>query len=125
MLHHSDAQNKIFIAGSISIKSLSENDISFINEIVESNHTILIGDAFGLDKAIQEFLLKCCYRNVIVYFSGDKARNNLGNWLTKQNLNPDNLTGKSFYQIKDKAMAKDCDCGLFFGMVKVKELNTI
>ena len=63
---------------------------------------------------MQEYLLKCNYRDVIVYFSGEKIRNNLGNWQTRQNLNPENLTGKSFYQIKDEAMAKACDCGFFF-----------
>jgi hypothetical protein len=104
----------IFVAGSISIKSLNEKELLYIDEIIKNEQTILIGDALGVDKAVQEYLLKHNYQKIIVYFSGEKVRNNLGSWHIKQHPNPENLTGKSFYQIKDKAMARDCDCGLFF-----------
>ena len=104
----------VFISGSISIKSLNETYLAFLEEIVEGKRTILIGDAQGVDKAVQEYLLEQNYQNVIVYFSGEKCRNNIGNWQTKQCPNPDNLTGRKLYQLKDKAMAEDCDCGLMF-----------
>ena len=105
---------KVFISGSISIKSLDEEQRTVIERVVESNHTILIGDAYGVDKAVQQYLTEKDYRSVIVYFSGEKARNNIGNWQTKQIPNPENLTGRSRYQLKDKAMANDCDCGIMF-----------
>ena len=104
----------VFISGSISVKSLDEKYLAFLEQIVEGNRTILIGDAYGVDKAVQEYLLGQNYLNVTVYFSGEKCRNNIGNWQTKQCPNPDNLTGRDFYQLKDKAMAEDCDCGLMF-----------
>jgi hypothetical protein len=85
-----------------------------VEELVERNRTILIGDAYGIDKAVQQYLYEQKYQNVIVYFSGEKVRNNIGNWQTKQIPNPENLTGRSRYQLKDKAMADDCDCGLMF-----------
>ena len=97
----------VFISGSISIKTLKEEDISAIGQIVEEGHTILIGDAYGVDKAVQQYLAKQDYRSVIVYFSGKKLRNNIGNWQTKHIPNPENLTGRSQYQLKDKAMADD------------------
>ena len=105
---------KVFISGSISIKSLREDDISPLEQLVEDNRHILIGDAFGIDKAVQEYLFRCNYKNVTVYFSGEKARNNIGNWQTKQISNPENLEGRSRYQLKDKAMAYDCDSAIMF-----------
>jgi hypothetical protein len=104
----------IFISGSISIKSLRKNDIAALEQIVEGNHTILIGDANGVDKAVQQYLFEQKYQKVMVYFSGLKLRNNIGNWQTKQIFNPENQTGRMCYQLKDKAMADDCDSGIMF-----------
>ena len=106
--------DKVFISGSISIKSLTKYNMMFLEHFLEDNPTILIGDAFGVDKAVQQILADRNYRSVIVYFSGEKVRNNIGDWQTKQIPNPENLTGRSRYQLKDKAMADDCDCGLMF-----------
>ena len=102
---------KVFISGSISLKTFYTTPVE---ELVERNRTILIGDACGIDKAVQQYLYEQKYQNVIVYFSGDKVRNNIGYWQTKQIPNPDNLTGKSRYQLKDKAMADDCDSAIMF-----------
>jgi len=105
---------KVFISGSISTKSLSKNAIFYLAQIIEGAHTILIGDAHGVDKTVQQYLSDRNYQNVIVYFSGEAVRNNIGNWQTKQISNPENLTGRSRYQLKDKAIADDCDCGVMF-----------
>jgi hypothetical protein len=105
---------KVFISGSISKKTLSKNAIAYLEEIVERNRTILIGDAYGVDKFVQQYLHERNYQNVVVYFSGEELRNNIGNWQTKQIPNIENLTGRSRYQLKDKAMADDCDCGMMF-----------
>ena len=105
---------KVFISGSISKKSLTENELVYMEQIVEGKHTILIGDAYGVDKAVQQILVENNYQQVMVYFSGEKVRNNPGNWQTKQIPNPENLTGRSRYQLKDKAMADDCDSGIMF-----------
>lgn len=103
---------RIFISGSISIKELREEDIPFLEELLEGKHTILIGDAYGIDKAVQEYLYKNSYQNVIVYCSGENARNNIGGWQVKRVANPTNLTGRLFYKIKDEAMGNDCDSAL-------------
>ena len=105
---------KIFISGSISTRSLSKNAIDYMEQIVEGNRVILIGDAHGVDRAVQQYLFEQNYLNVIVYFSGEAGRNNIGTWQTKQIPNPENLTGRSRYQLKDKVMADDCDCGMMF-----------
>ena len=111
---HKSIPMKVFISGSISKKTLDENDIAYMEQIVEGKRTILIGDADGVDRAVQQYLFEQNYQNVIVYFSGENVRHNIGNWQTKQIPNPDNLTGKPRYQLKDKAMADDCDCGMMF-----------
>ena len=67
-----------------------------------------------MDRAVQQILADRGYQSVIVYFSDAYPRNNIGNWQTRQIPNPDHLTGKSRYQLKDKAMATDCDCGIMF-----------
>jgi hypothetical protein len=105
---------KVFISGSISKKTLSKNAIEYMEQITEGNRTILIGDAHGVDRAVQQYLSEKNYKNVIVYFSGKEIRNNIGNWQTRQIPNPENLSGRSRYQLKDKAMAEDSDCGMMF-----------
>ena len=105
---------KVFISGSIGRKTLSKNEIACMVEIIEGNRAVLIGDACGVDKAVQQYLFEQNYQNVTVYFSGEKLRNNAGNWQTKQILNPENLTGRSRYQLKDTAMADECDYGIMF-----------
>jgi len=105
---------KVFISGTAGTESLNENDFAFLEQIVEGNRTIIIGDTSGVDKAVQEYLLTSNYRHVIVYHLGEKVETNIGSWKTKQILNTENLTGESLLQLKDKAMAEDCDSGLFF-----------
>jgi hypothetical protein len=43
---------KIFIAGSISIKHLDLKVKERIDNIIDANHTVLVGDADGVDYSI-------------------------------------------------------------------------
>ena len=112
--HHKKEAMKVFISGSISTGTLSQDHKAALEQVVEGNRTILIGDAYGVDKAVQKILAAQNYQQVIVYYSGEKPRNNIGNWQTKQIPNPENLTGRSRYQLKDKAMADDCESAIMF-----------
>ena len=47
--------NKVFIGGSISINTLDENVIARLNGIINKNLTVLIGDAYGADKEVQQY----------------------------------------------------------------------
>lgn len=105
---------KVFISGSISIKRLRKREISYLEQLIEDNRDILIGDAYGVDKAVQKYLYINNYQNVTVYYSGGKMRNNIGGWQVKYIPNPDNLTGRLLYRLKDKAMGDDCDSALMF-----------
>ncbi|MDR1895532.1 MAG: hypothetical protein LBR10_01925 [Prevotellaceae bacterium] len=105
---------KVFISGSIILKTLGEIEIDYLDTIIEGKCTVLIGDANGMDKAEQQYLAEQNYPSVIVCFSGDKVRNNIGNWQTKHIPNPENRAGRARYQLKDHAMADDCDSALMF-----------
>ncbi len=103
----------IFISGSISISHLSQSAIQKIDSIIDKNFTILIGDAKGIDLHVQKYLLKKKYNNVIVYFVGEKVRNNVGNWKVNEIMNENSIKkGRELYTLKDIAMAKDSDYGL-------------
>ncbi len=102
---------KVFISGSISIKTIPQIAIDKLNNIIEQNLTIIIGDANGIDSLVQKYLFEKNYSNVLVYHSGVSIRNNIGNWKTVT-VPANNLTGRAFYTIKDKQMAKDADFGM-------------
>ena len=102
----------IFISGSISIGRLPKAAVEKIDSIIEKNYTVLVGDAKGVDLHTQKYLLMKNYHHVIVYFAGDRIRNNIGNWQTK-NIKPSaREKGRELYTLKDKAMAHDADYGL-------------
>jgi hypothetical protein len=105
-------ETKVFISGSISLKILDIQATAYLDLLIANQYTVLIGDAFGIDKAVQKYLFRHAYKSVIVYYSGDIIRNNIGNWRTKHIKNKNLRTGKEMYQLKDEAMARDADCGL-------------
>lgn len=102
----------IFIAGPRAISKLNESIIHKIEKIIEDNCTILVGDANGVDKAVQYFCNEQNYKNVKIYATKGKARNNIGNWYVHNVDVPKNLKGFDFYAAKDYEMAKDADYGL-------------
>jgi hypothetical protein len=102
---------KVFISGSIKIKNLDDNVIERLKNIVDSNLTVIIGDADGVDSAIQEYLKKRGVSSVVVYCSGDVPRNNLGHWNTKKITTTSKPGTRDYYTAKDKTMAEDCDYG--------------
>lgn len=103
---------KIFISGSIRIKKLPQSAIIKINNIIDKNFQIIIGDAKGVDSLVQKYLSEENFQNVIVYYAGNKVRNNLGNWPTKNISNNSTKKGRDMYTLKDIQMANDADYGL-------------
>ena len=102
---------KVFIAGSRSIQHLDAAAQRRITSICEKGFDILIGDCYGVDTAVQHF---CCghdYRNVTVYASNGKIRNNIGAWAVKAIPTDSSLRGFNFYRQKDIAMTNDADYG--------------
>ena len=103
---------KIFIAGPRAISKLNSKIIERIDNIIDNNYTILVGDANGVDKTIQYYCNEQNYDNVIVYTAGKNTRNNIGGWQTINVESEKNVKGFEFYKLKDEQMAKDADYGL-------------
>lgn len=102
----------VFVAGSRKIGRLNDQIRRRLNNLIVQNYRILVGDANGVDRAVQAFLRDHAYRDVVVYCSGKVCRNNVGDW-TSFNVQVDtNLKGREFYAHKDKKMAEDADYGL-------------
>jgi len=102
---------KIFIAGPRAISSLNKKIEDRLYGICEKGYSVLVGDANGVDKAIQKYFSFLNYANVTVYASNGKVRNNLGNWQIETVPVPSNVRGFDFYAMKDKAMATNADYG--------------
>ena len=102
----------VFLSGSRKINRLNEVIRGRIQNIVDQNFQVVVGDANGADKAMQSYLADRHYRNVAVYCAGGICRNNVGSWST-ENIHIDpKLKGRAFYTEKDKAMAAKADFGL-------------
>lgn len=94
----------VAISGSRSIKSLNPEAITRINNIIELNFQIRIGDAPGIDTLVQSYLHSVNYSNVQVWHIGSKPRNNIGNWHTVE------VSGN--YTDRDRSMHRYCKFGL-------------
>lgn len=102
---------KVFIAGAREIKSLKSAVIDKLNNIMKNGYDILVGDANGVDKNIQEYLKVKNYKNVTV-FSMEKLRNNIGNWENIKITSNAPVNTREYFTEKDKKMAEIADIGL-------------
>ncbi len=102
--------HKVFIAGPIKIKTLDETVVNTLQAIIRNNLNILIGDAGGLDREVQHYLMENKYRNVTVYCI-NKPRNNIGNWPVRTVTSGEEKITFSEYIKKDKKMADETDFG--------------
>ncbi len=72
----------------------------------------MIGDAPGVDKSVQQYLHAKGYRDVEVFCSGTRCRNNVGDWLTRQVAVNSSRRDFDFYATKDIQMAQEASFGL-------------
>ena len=105
---------KVFIGGSRPISRLDADVKRRIDRIIEQRLPVLVGDANGADKAVQEYLRSKSYDLVEVFCSGDSCRNNTGGWPMRTVPVPKSGKRKdfSFYATKDRAMADEASVGL-------------
>ena len=105
---------KIFISGSKSISMLPELAKTFIDQFIENNDEILIGDCYGVDAVVQKHLESKGFSNITVYCSGVNPRNNFTSSAKIHSCAEaaKGLTGRAFHYVKDVQMAKDCDQAL-------------
>ena len=103
---------KIFIGGSRRITKLDPDVRRRLDTILAKNLPIVIGDANGADKAVQQYLVAKNYQQVEVFCSGTRCRNNIGNWPTRPVSVNSSRRDFDFYAAKDVQMAKESASGL-------------
>ena len=64
-----------------------------------------------MDSLVQKFYANVGYRNIEIFASNGKARNNVGNWTVHNGPVPASVRGFEFYKQKDIAMANTADYG--------------
>lgn len=104
--------NAIFIGGSRHISRLPPAVKKRIDNVVTSDHHVLVGDANGADKAVQKHLLESRYDKVTVFCSSLSPRNNLGNWPVRRVSPAEGAKGFHLHAAKDREMAREADFGL-------------
>jgi hypothetical protein len=115
----------VFIGGSRAVSRLNDKILSKLDELIGRQCLILIGDANGADKAVQQHFAHRSYEHVVVYCM-EHCRNNVGNWSTKNVAKPSSRRDFAYYAAKDQAMAHDAKCGIMFWDGKSKgTLNNI
>ncbi len=103
--------SNVFFGGSRKLGRLNPAIRTRLRNLITNKHTVLIGDANGIDKAVQTFFAEEGYKNVVVYCMDAECRNNVGGW----QLNPVDSGRKrkdfAYYAMKDAQMSLDADYG--------------
>ena len=102
----------VFISGSRKLPKLNSAICTKLRNIIEKKYRVLVGDASGADKAVQTFLAKEGYKNVVVYCMDGECRNNIDNW---EKHSVDSVGKKKdfeYFAMKDVEMSRDADYGL-------------
>jgi len=94
----------VFIGGSRQISRLSSDVRDRLDNMVGQNLQILIGDANGADRAVQQYLSNRHYENVKVFCMRGHCRNNVGVWPIVEVSAPKGVKGAEFYSLKDQEM---------------------
>jgi len=115
----------VFIGGSRAVSRLNKVILAKLDDLIERQCIIFVGDANGADKAVQQHFANRKYEHVIVYCM-DACRNNIGNWPTRNVSKPGARKDFAYYAAKDHAMAQDAKCGIMLWDGKSKgTLNNI
>lgn len=110
----------IFIAGPRAIKTLNKAVKERLENILNQNFTIFVGDANGIDKQVQQFCFENQYNSVKIFATNGKARNNIGKWEVENVEVPSTVKGFDYYAAKDLEMAKQADYGFMIWNGKSK-----
>jgi hypothetical protein len=106
-------ETKIFIAGSRRLSRLSQDVKHRIDNIINKGFTVIVGDANGMDKAVQQYLHSKNYGNVVVFCMEGICRNNVGIWPTRRiaAANP-SRRDFAYFATKDRVMVEEANYGL-------------
>ncbi len=101
----------IFLGGSQTVNKLTVEIKNELADYMNLGHKLIVGDCKGADLEMQKFLAENGYKNVVVYYSGDRARINIGGWEEKRIGANKFDKGYELYKRKDEQMAIDADEG--------------
>ncbi len=102
---------KVFIGGPREIKELDAGIEERLDNVITQGYDVLIGDANGIDAAVQRFFFDRGYGRVNIYCVSDTCRNNIGNWPVKSIKVESSRRDFAYYSAKDRVMAIDADYG--------------
>lgn len=116
---------KVFIGGSRRIGRLPDDVQTRIDHILDQQLPILVGDANGVDKAVQLYLHAKHYPKVEVFCSRKECRNNHGQWPIRFVSFEDVAHHSSdFYAMEDTAMTLEAAVGIMIWDGKSKGTRT-
>ncbi|WBX84451.1 hypothetical protein [Sphingosinicella microcystinivorans] len=102
----------VFISGSISIRRLPSPILERLGRVIDREMPVLIGDAPGVDTAVQQYLADRQAWNGTIFCSGSAPRHNIGGWPIRI-VRADAPTGtRTWHMAKDREMARLADIGL-------------
>lgn len=102
---------KVFIGGPLKLRTLKAEVITKLNNIIKKEYDVLVGDANGIDKAVQTYLFNKKYRNVVVYSVNNFPRNNVGHWKVFSVETENVIKNREYFTLKDRKMAETADIG--------------
>jgi hypothetical protein len=103
---------RVFIGGSRHVSHLNASVRTRLDKIVDKAFPVLVGDANGADKALQEYLHTKNYKHVVVYCVGGVCRNNVGRWQHRDIPADTRNRNAQFFSAKDRVMADEATFGL-------------
>lgn len=103
--------SKVFCGGSRGLSRLDSAVRARLRNLIAQGHTVLVGDANGIDKAVQAFFAEENYRDVIVYCMEAECRNNVGDWPIESVSSGGKAKDFAYFAVKDARMGLDADYG--------------
>jgi hypothetical protein len=102
---------KVFIGGSRRLTRLDAEVNQHIDKFIKQNVSIIIGDANGIDKAVQKYFKSKTYDKIEVFCMQGNCRNNIGGWVLREISGHSNKRDYSYHAIKDQQMAEEATLG--------------
>lgn len=103
--------SKVFFGGSRNLGRLNPAIRTRLRNLITNKHTVLIGDANGVDKAVQSFFAEEGYKDVVVYCVNGEPRNNVGSWPLRAVDSGGRKKDFAYYALKDAQASLDADYG--------------
>jgi hypothetical protein len=101
----------VFLGGSRRLERLSSSVVARLEDFIANGLRILIGDAVGIDLALQRFFAAAEYRNVEIFHAGSWCRCNVGEWPTRAVSVDSDDRDFHYYAAKDAVMSDEADYG--------------